>query len=217
MVLQKVKKKLRSNSSTQLPRKRFHFSRNERIRRKLKKTASFSTLEILRQRLLRAAYAGNENGPNSGQNCHEFEKPQMRKNEASRQCSCDIFGRTHLSRPILPEVKGDSGPEGDVQRMPESDMINSLKGNHLEYTVPQYEESLTPAFRQPLHYLSMCAKIFFPLRQKANSFVFNTLEILRQRLCKQLMQDCPSPDWHLLVSRLLPMFSSLNRTDILAK
>ncbi|GIY51048.1 hypothetical protein CDAR_557061 [Caerostris darwini] len=64
-----------------------------------KQTASFSPLEILRQRLLQAAHAGNENGPNSGEKCHKFVKPQMRKNEASRQCSSDTLFGVDSTRP----------------------------------------------------------------------------------------------------------------------
>ncbi|GIY51046.1 hypothetical protein CDAR_557051 [Caerostris darwini] len=105
----------------------------------------------------------------------------------------------NLSRPILPEVERDSGPEENVQGMPGSDMINiqffialcislfnnaTLHIHHLEYRFSQYEDSLTATFRQPLHYLSICAKIFSPLRQKVNSFVFFTLEIPRQGLLR---------------------------------
>ncbi|GIY35970.1 hypothetical protein CEXT_759781 [Caerostris extrusa] len=42
-------------------------------------------------------------------------------------------GWTHLGRPILPEVKGDSRPEENVQGMPGSDVINSAKGMSTEY------------------------------------------------------------------------------------
>ncbi|GIY51044.1 hypothetical protein CDAR_557041 [Caerostris darwini] len=155
MALQKVKKKPRSNSSTQF---------------KLASTDSQSTRNILeseRKNILAKGYIVQIHGldkiylgPESKQFRFQDTGNPPTTTSASSLCS-----------PILHRALHFFIQQRNITHSPQ----------HLEYMIPQYEDSLTPTFRQPVHYLSICAKIFFARKQTAS---FSTLEILRQRLLR---------------------------------